>query len=150
MTASTSPASNAEQRFLDGYSCSESVASIFATHFGLPEEPLRRAACGFGGGMGGMGRTCGAATGAIMAIGMALAPDDPTNAAARSQVKNAVRTFLQEFEERHGSSHCKQLLGCDLSTPEGYNEARSRNLFKTICPSFVLTAGELLEQLLDK
>ncbi|MBU1001759.1 MAG: C-GCAxxG-C-C family protein [Proteobacteria bacterium] len=150
MTLPSPLARQTEQRFLDGYSCSEAVASIFAAHLGLPEEPLRRAACGFGGGIGGLGRTCGAVTGAIMAIGMALAPDNPTNSKARKPVKEAVTQFMSEFEKRHGSSNCKQLLGCDLSTPEGYAQARSQKLFKTICPGFVHTAGELLEQLLDK
>lgn len=148
MTVPTPLAGQAEQRFLDGYSCSEAVASVFAARFGLPEDPLRRAACGFGGGMGGLGWTCGAVTGAIMVLGMALAPDEPTNSKARNAVKDAVKQFMHEFETIHGPSQCRQLLGCDLSTSEGYAQARKEKLFKTLCPAFVRTATELLDRLL--
>jgi hypothetical protein len=32
-----------------------------------------------------------------------------------------------------------------MGTAEGYEQARSQNLFDTLCPKFVQTAAELLE-----
>lgn len=51
-TASLTPLAN--QRFMEGYSCSEAVASVFAARLDLDGDALRRAAAAFGGGIGGM------------------------------------------------------------------------------------------------
>ena len=39
-------------------------------------------------------------------------------------------------------------LGCDISTPAGFEEAKQKGLLTTVCPKMVRDAGEILEQLL--
>ena len=58
-------------RFSAGFSCSQSVLSAFAPDLGLELDPALRVAAAFGGGMGRTGRTCGAVTSALMALGAA-------------------------------------------------------------------------------
>jgi hypothetical protein len=43
---------------------------------------------------------------------------------------------------------CKELIGCDLSIPEGRNKAIQENLFIKICPKIVKNAAEILKQFL--
>ena len=52
------------------------------------------------------------------------------------------------FEKRNGSTRCKELLGCDISTPAGAEKATQENRFRTICPKLVQDAGEILEEML--
>ena len=43
---------------------------------------------------------------------------------------------------------CRDLLGCDISTPDGQQKAQAGQLFKTICPEAVKVAAEILEEML--
>jgi len=56
--------------FADGFSCSQSIVSTYGTEFGVDREKALKISTGFGGGMGRLGGTCGAVTGAIMVIGL--------------------------------------------------------------------------------
>ena len=57
----------------------------------------------------------------------------------------AVDLFVAGCRQRHGSLACRELLGCDISTPEGAKLAEERRLFRTKCPQLVRDAAELLE-----
>lgn len=98
--------------------------------------------------MGRMGETCGAVTGAFMAIGLkygkARAEDDD----ARDKTYELVGEFVARFKDCHGSIVCRELLGCDLSNPEGLKIASEKELFDTLCPQFVRNATEILEDIL--
>ena len=60
---------DAKECFKQGLNCSECVMTAFLNHFdtGLPKEVVKLAT-GFGGGMGHTKNTCGAITGAVMAL----------------------------------------------------------------------------------
>ncbi|MFZ0945079.1 MAG: C-GCAxxG-C-C family protein [Syntrophobacteraceae bacterium] len=60
----------ARKNFSLGYNCAECVAEavLALTDTGLPPE-VKKLATGFGGGIGLFGDTCGALTGAVMAVG---------------------------------------------------------------------------------
>ena len=60
----------ARKNFSKGFNCSECImeAVLECVDTGLPKETLK-VASGFGGGVGLFGDTCGAVTGAIMAVG---------------------------------------------------------------------------------
>jgi hypothetical protein len=59
-----------------------------------------------------------------------------------------VQAFAEEFKARHETLECRELLGCDISTPEGFDEARQTGLFNDRCPCFVADAVEILEEML--
>jgi C_GCAxxG_C_C family probable redox protein len=102
----------------------------------------------FGGGMGRMGLTCGAVTGAFMVIGLKYAKLTPEDNVSRQQSVELARKFREKFEARHGSICCKNLLGVDLSTPNGYQEAADKRVFVSVCPKLVHDAVEIVEELL--
>jgi C_GCAxxG_C_C family probable redox protein len=109
-------------------------------------ESALRVASGFGGGMGCMGEACGAVTGAIMVLGLRHGAAT-ADREAKEQVYQKVSEFIQRFKARNGTMTCRELLGCDISTPEGLQRMRDQGLFTTLCPRFVQDAVEILEEM---
>lgn len=139
----------AEARFRDGYSCSQSVFSALAERWNIDPAVSLRIAAGFGGGLARSARTCGCVTGAIMAVGLAqrgIGPEE--NRSEREKTYEASRRFMRAFEERNGSTLCPELLGCNISTPEGLAEARQKGLFQSRCTKLVRDAVEILQGML--
>ncbi|WP_423129321.1 C-GCAxxG-C-C family protein [Gaoshiqia sp. Z1-71] len=124
--------------------CSQSVLSAFANDLNLDQETALKIASGFGGGMA-CGETCGAVTGAYMVIGLkhGHSSADPD---AKAATKEKIRRFSHLFTQTHGSLVCKELLGINISTPEGNAEAKERDLFQTHCPRFIETACRIIEK----
>lgn len=129
-----------------GLCCSQSVLRAFSDDLGLDEEMAARLAAGFGGGMGRMAGTCGAVTGAYMVLGLGC--DGEMVREGRPKVYEAVREFSRRFTARNNSMVCKDLMGVDISTPEGLAAANSQGLFPKICPRMVQDAVEILETML--
>jgi len=84
-------------------------------------------ASGFGGGMGRLAETCGAVTGAFMAMGLKFGAATAERE-AREPIYARVRELAARFKACHGSLICRDLLGCDLSTPEGFALAQEKKL----------------------
>ena len=130
-----------------GCSCSQAVFGAFALEFGLDEDVAVRVASGFGGGMR-MGDTCGALTGAFMALGLALGGDASRTAEGRQTVSDAVIACTRRFRDSHGALACRDLLGCDIHTPEGKQLALDQNLFETRCRDLVRDAATIVDDML--
>jgi C_GCAxxG_C_C family probable redox protein len=94
------------------------------------------------------GGTCGAVTGSLMVIGLNYAKIKKDDDDSRERAYALAQEFMDAFRDRHGSLLCRELLGVDVSTPEGIAEVRKRDLFRTVCPKFVKDAGELLDKIL--
>ncbi len=98
--------------------------------------------------MGRMGETCGAVTGAFMVIGLRHGRTIADTNRGRDKAYDLVERFVQEFRARNKTIVCRDLLGCDISTPEGMKQVKKKNLFTTVCPRFVGDAAEILEEIL--
>jgi C_GCAxxG_C_C family probable redox protein len=127
--------------------CSQCVLTAFCEELGLETGLARKIAMGFGGGMGRSGKTCGAVTGAFMVIGLKQDLTAENAQQTKDKVYALVREFSQRFTEINGTTTCKELLGCDLSTAEGVAAANEKSLFTTLCPKFVHDAVEVLEKM---
>ena len=103
----------------DKINCAQSVLR-FALLVSELDTRLVTAARYFGGGIARTGETCGALTGAALALGLRdqhAAVDDLDRAASDTRkMYDLLRHFAAEF----GSPRCLELTGYDLSTPEGY------------------------------
>jgi len=130
------------------YNCSQSVFSAFAQELGLERDQALRVATGFGGGMGRLGGTCGAVTGAFMALSLNHGMIDPADQVSKEQAYAAVQAFAREFRARFGTLDCRDLLGADLSAPGGLDLARNQQLFSRRCPAFIQAAAEILDEML--
>jgi len=91
----------------------------------------------------GMGRECGAVTGAMLLLGFKV-QEAASEKETRYRVYDLVKELVRLFEEKHGSIICKDLLGADLNTPEGRDKAVKDGLFRTLCPGFVRDAAQIL------
>jgi len=138
----------ADQLFQQGYTCAQSVACTFAEDLGADRGLTLRLSTGFGGGMGHTSNTCGALTGAVIALGLAFGMEDSTDQAAKQKTYALAAEAVRRFRERTGAIGCTELLGFDLGIPEQLQTARDRDLFKTQCPGYVRTAAGIVEELL--
>jgi C_GCAxxG_C_C family probable redox protein len=136
---------DAAQFFNDGASCSQAVFAAFAPSLGVDAGQAFRFASGFGGGMH-IGGTCGAATGAVLALGLAYAGDD--SASDRHAVMGAVEAFFERFGEQVGATQCPAILECDVRTAEGKALVREHGLRETRCLPAVRAAAQILDDML--
>jgi C_GCAxxG_C_C family probable redox protein len=133
--------------FTGGFSCSQSVFSAFSEGLGIDRAAALKISTAFGGGIAGMGLTCGAVTGALMVIGAKHGRTSAGDDTAKQKTYEMSREFMRRFTERHGSITCRDLLDVDISTPEGKEQAAQSGLTKTLCPRLVAYAVEILEEI---
>jgi C_GCAxxG_C_C family probable redox protein len=138
----------AETMFLEGYNCAQSVLACCGKSHGLPRDTAIKVAQAFAGGMGRTGNVCGAVTGALMAIGLKHWAHDAKDTDSKDQAYRLAQELLSSFRAQHGSIACRDLLGCDLSTPEGYRQAIETGRFRTLCPGLVKDAANLVDCLM--
>ena len=144
----TTRSDQALDMFSQGFNCAQCVLVACGVPRGIPRDVAIRIACPFAGGMGLTGETCGAVAGALMVIGLQHAKADPTDAPAKQKTHRLAQQFLAEFKQRHQSTCCRELIGCDISTPQNMQKAKDAKIFSTICPPLVKSAADILEQLL--
>ncbi len=141
------PAALAATLFEQGFTCSQAVLAAFAERHGLARDTALKVACAYGGGVARTGSTCGAVSGALMAIGLAHGRSRVEDEAARERTYDATRAFLERFRREHGSDLCRELLGVDIGTPEGREHAAKEGLFRSRCPLFVRSACRIVSSL---
>jgi C_GCAxxG_C_C family probable redox protein len=138
----------AEAMFKEGFNCAQAVLSCCGKPYGLSREMGCRMGSGFVGGMAMMGLTCGSVTGAFMVIGLKHAQLDAKDAQPAGEANRLVREFSRRFTELHGSICCSELLGHDISKPEGLQAITAEGSFTKKCPILVRDAAALVEELL--
>jgi C_GCAxxG_C_C family probable redox protein len=134
--------------FKEGFSCSQAVFSAFTDLFGLDRQKALKLSQPFGGGIARLGLTCGAVTGALLVIGLKYGRTRPEDEEAKEKTYALVHDFIKEFKAHHSSIVCRELIGVDLDTAEGHQEAVKRGLFDNLCSKYVQDAVEILERLL--
>jgi C_GCAxxG_C_C family probable redox protein len=132
--------------FKGGANCSQAVLIAFAPELGLDHAAAVKIPASFGGGMK-QALTCGAVTGALMALGMKYAVIDTTDMKEKVRITEITRKFANRFITRHGTLCCKDLLGIDISIKEGHDQAAAKGLFKSECPQFIASAIAILEEM---
>lgn len=139
------------QYFRAHFNCSQAVFTVFGAENGLSEEQCLRIACGFGGGMGRQQLTCGAVTGAAMALGLVYGKgiDDPEE--KKTGTYGKVRTLFNEFQELHGSTTCLTLLkDLDMNDPADNEKIHELGLFATHCERYVRDCIKITEKLIKE
>ncbi|GFI51566.1 hypothetical protein IMSAGC020_02781 [Lachnospiraceae bacterium] len=134
--------------FAKGYDCSQVVVSHYAEELGISEELANKAAACFGGGMF-QADTCGAFTGALIVVGLKYGHFDPDKLQAQKDVLMAKsREFRRKFFELHPTCNCRELVGYDVSTPEGIQAAVESGRMMSFCPKLVKEVIEALDEIL--
>ena len=138
---------DAKECFKQGLNCSECVMTAFLKHFetGLPKEVVKLAT-GFGGGMGHTKNTCGAITGAVMALSAIVGRENP---AAKETVGERITELQQgiypivgkmvnEIKDEYGTLICSE-----LSNPFGDFACKER---KKNCMTMIMHCAKLAAQ----
>ena len=126
--------------FDSGLYCAESVLQAIAESRDVDCQLIPKIATGFCSGVARSCGMCGALSGAILAIGLAMgrtSADEPIDPAYQ-----AVRLVVNGFELEFGSSNCQSLLGCDLGTEEGQRRFQQQAL-RIRCREYVSRATAL-------
>ena len=134
----------------EGFNCAQSVIGAYGPELGLSRDLAMGVAAGFGGGLGRTAGVCGAVSGAVMALGLRHGARAGADTDTKERAYALTKEFLARFTARHGTVRCRELLGVDIGTPEGLARARAEGMFKTLCPDFIRTAAELLEEMLER
>jgi C_GCAxxG_C_C family probable redox protein len=138
---------SAERSFSQGLYCAESVAVSLARAQGVDSELVSRIATAFCSGMGRTRGTCGALTGAVMGVSLALGRTQPGESVRPSY--EATQRLVRQFEQEFGARECHVLLGCDIGTPEGQAEFRAKGLGER-CARYTGRAAEIAAQFLNE
>lgn len=113
--------------------CSQQICRHFAPRLGIDDSLALRMAAAFGSGMGHAG-TCGCFTGAMLVLGLRFGPRDSAAApACAERLAAESRRFEDLFRQEHGSLLCRDILGIDISSPEGMARACAQGVFSTVC-----------------
>ena len=143
------PIQIAQDRFAQGFSCSQSVFSAFASKCGVTDETALKLASPFGGGIAHQGNVCGAVTGALMALGLACGSAS-SDKEEKDKTYLLAEDFIRRFREKHDTILCRELIGYDISKPDELLKAREGQVFSSACPRFVKDATELVEEILGQ
>lgn len=135
-------------KFIKGYDCSQVVLAYFAERLGMTEEMANKVTACFGGGMM-QGDTCGAFTGALMAIGVKYGHwDEEILLTQKDGMMTKYAEFRNLYFQRYDTCRCKELLGYDVSVPEQLQAALSSGRMLDFCPKVVKNVIEVLEEVL--
>ena len=130
--------------------CCQAIIMTYGPEYGLSKDIGMRLCTGFAGGIARHGEVCGAVMGAIMILGLKYGMADESEDKAMEKTYERVSEFINRFKILNGSIRCRDLLHCNLSTLEGRQIAKEKDLFKTLCPRFVKDSAEILEELMSK
>lgn len=101
----------AVELFKEGFNCSQSVCAAFAEQYGYTQEQALRMSASFGGGIGRMRMTCGAACGMFLLAGLHTGCTDGADRSGKEANYKLVQQLADEFVRRNGSLICAELLG---------------------------------------
>ena len=109
--------------FKEGFNCSQAVVGAFADKYGFTREQALRMSASFGGGIGRMRETCGAACGLFMLAGLETGSTEGADSKGKAANYALVQELAEEFKQRNGALRCADLLGLSkkepiVSTPE--------------------------------
>jgi C_GCAxxG_C_C family probable redox protein len=124
MTTIINLAQKVEEKFCDGYCCSEAlvIATTELYAHDIPKELAHAASSGLCGGMGNKKATCGVFTGGALAIGLVLGKGVKKD----KRIKELTALYHQQLEQHAGEQICQQLL--DKMGFMNWNGSRCRRL----------------------
>jgi len=136
--------------FQNGSNCAEAVLTALLEAAKLNPEDYAAVATTFGGGIGYSDLTCGALSGAILALGLTHPRRKPGDDAAKQTLYVEVRQLTTDFRAAVGSTSCTGVLRENLSLPGGRERAKDKGLSSLNCPRAVEVATRLCGKILKK
>lgn len=144
--------------FKQGYNCSQSVVLAYADLYGYTHEQACRMAASFGGGIGRMRETCGAACGLFMLAGLENGAIEGPDQESKHRNYALVQELAAKLKAENGSICCGVLLGLKKNDDEKIDaekistqpEARTNEYYKKRpCPKLIEQAARLWAEHLE-
>ena len=140
----------AEQLLHQQYHCSQALFGAYAEELGLDLKTAFKISTCFGGGMR-QGGTCGCITAGLLVLGLAMGFYDAQDKEREIYGNKKTAEFIRMFEERmQGEVFCRDILGEDISKPEGMAAIRKEGLILKKCPRALNVAIDILDELLEE
>ena len=113
---------------------------------GIETDLLPKIATGFCSGLARTGGLCGALSGAIMGLNLMTGRNEPN--ASTEENYALVRNLIEQFEDKFGSTACRELTGVNLGSPNGIAEFREKNQLEN-CLNYAEVATGMVLSLAD-
>lgn len=141
----------AEELFMEGFNCSQSVVAAFADLYGYTEEQALRMSAGFGAGIGRMRLSCGAFNGLALLAGLDCGSVTPGDREGKSYNYKVVQELAARFKEEHGSLICAELLKLKKGAPLSHVASeRTAEYYKTRpCVNQIISAAKIYADYLE-
>ena len=121
----------AKELFRQGFNCSQSVFAACCDIYGIEDKNVAlRLSSSFGGGIGRMRLTCGAACGMFMLAGMEKGSATPGDHEGKAANYALVQDLAQQFKDQFGSMTCAELLGIAPKPEEPTPAPRTEAYYK--------------------
>lgn len=134
--------------FMEGNrTCSEALLLAGAEALGVRSPLVPDIALGMAGGMGLLGKTCGAVTASIMVLSLAAGRKEKDEKKKRMLAFNTAASLQKRFAEKFKTTDCRKLCGLDLTTPKGRKALQERVRAETCRPIIAACAKMLAEEL---
>lgn len=98
------------------YGCAEATLIALQEHWSLPDPGDSGAAMALNGGIAYSGGTCGAITGAALAVGRLTQQRIPHHRWAKAAARLIIQELMADFAAAHGATDCRTLTGYDMTT----------------------------------
>lgn len=139
----------ANELLQQNFHCSQAFFGAYADDLGIDLKTAFKISSCFGVGMR-QGDVCGCVTAAVMILGMVFGFYDPQDKEQEILSNKKTEEFIALFKKRmDGAIHCKDILGVDISDPEGMARFRREGLKMKICPKALNAGIEILDEMLQ-
>jgi C_GCAxxG_C_C family probable redox protein len=150
---SAGAAARVRERFLaegSPYGCAESTLLVLQAQFGFDDPTDGAAAMALNGGVAYSGGTCGAITGAAMALGRLAGQRIDDRALAKRAARGLTAGLLDHFQAAFGATDCRTLTGVDLRAPGGHDTFMAAGAWRVDCLRRLELVVERLAPLADR
>ena len=142
-------AKKAEELFLSGYNCAQSVFCAFCEDFGIDFEVGLKMTSSMGGGMGRLREVCGAVSSMFLLVGLKRGYIENNNDEIKANHYKLIQDLAEEFKNKFGSILCRGLLGEDKGSY--IPDKRTEEYYKTRpCTEFIKYAANLTEKIINE
>lgn len=136
--------------FKSGFNCAQSVTAAFAEMYGFTTEQALKMSASFGGGIGRMRQTCGAACGLFLLAGLETGAIEGDDREGKANNYRIIQKLAEEFKKRNGSLICAELLGLHKKESLIYTPEERTELYykKRPCIKMVEEAAKIFAEYL--
>ena len=129
------------------FGCAEGTYAALQEHFLGRAATDSTEAMALNGGIAYSGGTCGALSGAALALGRLAGDRVDDRPTAKRVARGLVQHLMTEFEAEYGATDCRSLTGFDLAT--AHDEFMESGVWENSCLGQIAFVIERLERLAD-